>query len=193
LRFFVLLSSSCSFVPFVDESVFSVMNLLPAKEASAVNLFAELHRVAECPRGHDLPAWRTIDEFDDQGHGITLVGLERSPCFGECPVYTALIHADGLVEYQGRLYVERLGDHRGKVGQYEFQRLAQFIAGTRFWQMESYYDFRNAVVSDCAAACVLVATPARRKLVSNYADAGPPELWAIAGLIDLLLHRVEWE
>lgn len=158
-----------------------------------MDLFAELHREAEYPRGHNLPAWRTWDEWEDRSHGITLVGLERSPCFGECPVYTALIHKSGLVEYQGRMYVERLGEHRGKVNLYNFQRLAQFIDGTGFWQMENYYDFRDSVVSDCPGACVLVATPTRRKLVSNYADSGPPELWAIAGLIDLLLHQVEWE
>lgn len=134
-----------------------------------------------------------MDEYEDTSHGITQVGVARSPCFGECPVYDAVIHATGLVQYTGRLQVPRVGDYRGRVGVYEFQRLAQFIAGTRFWEMESHYDFRNAVVSDAPGSCVLVATTTRRKLVGNYADAGPPELWAIAGLIDLLLHGVEWE
>lgn len=157
-----------------------------------MDLLAELHREVQYPRGHEHPAWRTWDEFKDESHGIIHVGLERSPCFGECPVYTALIHSTGLVEYEGRMYVERLGNHRGKVNLYNFQRLAQFIAATRLWQMESYYDFRDAVVSDCPAACVLVATQMRRKIVSNYADSGPPELWAIAGLIDLLLDGAEW-
>ena len=46
---------------------------------------------------------------------------------------------------------------------------------------------------DAPASCVLAATATRRKLVGNYADAGPPELWAIAGLVDLLLHGAEWE
>ena len=157
------------------------------------DLWAELHRGPPYPRGHEHPAWRTMDEFEDAGHGITQVGVARSPCFGECPVYDAVIHASGLVEYTGRMYVPRLGDHRGRASLYEFQRLAQFIAGTRFWDLEAHYDFRDAVVSDAPESCVLVATAARRKLVSNYMDAGPPELWAIAGLIDLLLHGVEWE
>ena len=158
-----------------------------------MHLFEELHRKTPCPREPDHAGWRTIDEFDDAGHGITQIGLERLPCLGECPDYTAVLHSSGVVEYQGRMYVDRLGDHRGKVYLYNFRRLAQFIAGTRFWEMESYYDFRDAVVSDAPGACVLVATQDRRKIVSNYADAGPPELWAIAGLIDLLLRGVEWE
>ena len=157
-----------------------------------VDLYSELHQGPPYPQGHNDPAWRTWDEYEDSGHGITQVGLARSPCFGECPVYDAVIHATGLVEYTGRMYVPRLGDHRGQVGLYAFQRLAQFIAGTQFWEMESYYDFRHTVVTDAAGSCVMVATANRRKLVGNYMDAGPPELWAIAGLIDLLLHEVEW-
>lgn len=158
-----------------------------------VDLFAELREGSVYPRGYESPAWRTMDEYEDASHGITQVGVARSPCFGECPVYDAVLHSTGLVEYTGRLYVTRVGDYRGLANLYDFQQLAQFIAGTRFWEMENHYDFRDAVVSDCPGSCVLVATPTRRKLVGNYSDAGPPELWAIAGLIDLLLHGVKWE
>ena len=84
------------------------------------------------PRGHEHPTWRTIDEYEDESHGITQVGVSRSPCFGECPVYDAVIHASGLVEYTGHIHVKRIGDHRGRISLYKFQRLAQFIAGMRF-------------------------------------------------------------
>lgn len=158
-----------------------------------MELLAELARISQYPHGHDCPAWRTWDDVFSETHGITQIGLERSPCFGECPVYTVILHASGRVEYHGRLYVPRLGTHGGKVSLYEFRCLAQFVARTRFYDMESYYDFRDSVVSDCAGACILVATGGRRKLVSNYGDSGPPELWAIAGLIDLVVASVEWE
>src|SRR4051794_11943694 len=101
----------------------------------------ELHRETETPPARDCPAWRTWDEVYDEGHGIVLIGLERTPCFGECPAYTALIHAGGRVEYKGEMYVRRKGYHVGKARPYDFRCLAQFIAGTRFWEMESAYDF----------------------------------------------------
>ncbi|MDY3557449.1 DUF6438 domain-containing protein, partial [Gemmata sp. JC717] len=164
-----------------------------ACEGRMPDLWEELYRGAPFPQGHEHPAWRTMDEYQDISHGITQVGIARSACFGECPVYDAVIHASGVVQYSGRMYVPRVGDHRGRVALYGFQRLAQFICGTRFWDLAPHYDFRDAVVSDAPRSCVLVATADRRKLVSNYADAGPPELWAIAELIDLLLQGVEWE
>ena len=158
-----------------------------------MDLLVELGRVSEYPSGYNGPAWRTWDEVFDEGHGLTQIGLQRTACFGECPVYTVIVHASGRVDYHGRMYVPRLGTHTGMVSLPDFQNLAQFIAGTRFWEMESYYDFRDCVVSDCGGACVLVATENRRRLVSNYGNSGPPELWAIAGLIDLLVASVAWE
>ena len=158
-----------------------------------MGLLAQLHRDAEAPTGHDCPAWRTWDEVYDGRHGVLQVGLERTACFGECPVYTAVIHATGLVEYQGDWHVDRLGEHRGRVSLYDFRCLAQFIQGTDFREMETSYDFSDCVVSDCASAYVMVVTEGRRKVVSNHGNAGPPAPWAIAELIDSVMRGVTWE
>lgn len=157
------------------------------------DLWAEFRKQSQCQQEPDHSTWRTVEEVEDSTHGIIQVGIARSACFGECPVYDAIVHASGLVEYTGLLYVSRIGDHRAWCRLYEFQRLCQFITNSGFWNMESRYDFRDAAVSDAPGSCVLVATAEQRKLVSNYSDSGPPELWAIAGLIDLLLQGVEWE
>jgi hypothetical protein len=37
--------------------------------------------------------------------------LQRTPCNGRCPTYTASIFADGRVEYDGQRYVPLLGKH----------------------------------------------------------------------------------
>ena len=154
---------------------------------------SELHRHTEPPTVRPCASWRTWDEVCETGHGVMQIGIERTACFGECPVYSAAIHADGRVEYRGDWYVERMGKHSGKASLYDFHRLAQFIVGTGFWEMETQYDFADSVVTDCPSTYVRVATADRSKIVSSYADSGPPELWAIAGLIDLILHRVEWQ
>ncbi len=49
--------------------------------------------------------------------------------------------------------------------------------------VELFAELHKAAVYPCGRD-----NPAWRTL-----DAGPPELWAIAGLIDLLLHHTEWE
>ena len=41
--------------------------------------------------------------------------LERLPCFGWCPTYRVVIHADGRVEYEGVGYLQTLGADSGEV------------------------------------------------------------------------------
>jgi hypothetical protein len=37
--------------------------------------------------------------------------VQRTPCHGTCPTYTATIYADGRVEYDGQRFVSLLGKH----------------------------------------------------------------------------------
>ena len=158
-----------------------------------MGLLAQLHGETQSPTARDYPQWRTWDEVADEGHGLVQLGLERMPCFGACPVYTAVIHSAGRVEYQGDWHVKRLGNHHGKASRYDFRCLAHFIQSSSFWDLEGSYDFKDCVVTDCASTYVMVATRERKKIVSNYGNAGPPILWAIAELIDSIIRGVTWD
>jgi hypothetical protein len=35
-------------------------------------------------------------------HGITEIGIERTPCLGTCPIYTLVVKNDGTFRYTGR-------------------------------------------------------------------------------------------
>src|SRR6187200_1158641 len=73
----------------------------------------------------DLAKSRTHEQVDSEDHGITEIGLERTACFGKCPIYSVVIKSDGSVQYTGEKFVERLGKHRGKT-RGSFNALAQF-------------------------------------------------------------------
>ncbi len=50
-----------------------------------------------------------IEELtEDEIEGATIT-LERGMCFGTCPVYRLTIHGDGVVEYEGKMYVKIKG------------------------------------------------------------------------------------
>lgn len=123
-------------------------------------------------------------------HGITEIGLRRSPCFGECPVYRVTVYDDGRLEYVGEQYVERLGRYTGRVREGEFHALAAFIREVDFMALEDRY----AVPLTCKATVyTTVVMNGVTKEVSNYGGAGPATLWAIETLIDRLLLEAEWD
>lgn len=120
---------------------------------------------------------------------ITEIGLRRTACRGECPVYEVVIRADGTFEYVGERYVERQGGYTGRVNRRSFRKLAELVEDVGFMNLEERY----AVPLTCQATTyTTVVMAGEKKTVSNYGDAGPALLWAIEELIDKLLLEAEW-
>jgi hypothetical protein len=64
--------------------------------------------------------------------GITSISLERTACYGECPIYSVDLHGDGTAEYLGLRFMEKEGPVLGQVGE-EFERLAWLIVRLGFF------------------------------------------------------------
>ena len=43
------------------------------------------------------------------------ISLERTACYGTCPVYTLTIYADGKVAYKGENHIEQIGLYSGQL------------------------------------------------------------------------------
>jgi hypothetical protein len=133
---------------------------------------------------------RQTESFGDaMGQGITEIGIERTACFGWCPVYTFIVKNDGTFRYSGEDYVERKGSFAGTVPKYDFNMLAQFIRESGYMDLADGY---TNPVTDNPTVYTMVRMNGRRKIVSSYANAGPKELWAIEELIDHLLDKATW-
>ena len=121
--------------------------------------------------------------------GISEIGIERTYCFGTCPVYTFIVKRDGTFRYVGRSGVNREGTFTGTVPVEDLEWLALFIKESGFMQLRNSYSMN---VSDSPTTYTMVVMKGQRKIVSNYADAGPSSLWAIEQLIDRLRDNANW-
>ena len=128
-------------------------------------------------------------ETTSTNHGVTVIGIERTGCFGNCPAYTFIVKNDGTFRYKGRKYAEHQGDFTGTVPVYEFHRLAQFIKDSGYTQLSDTYE---RPITDHSTVFTMVVMSGRQKIISDYAAAGPPKLWAIERLIDDLLAQATW-
>lgn len=152
---------------------------------------ADLHRKLVRPRERDAAAEQErFDRAMDPKHGVTEIGLERTPCYGTCPVYTVIIKNDGTFRYQGGENTKRRGKHTGTVDVSRFNALAEFLLESGYMQLESAYTLR---VTDMPTAYTAAVVNGKRKIVSNYGGVGPAKLWAVEQLIDKLLLEAEWD
>jgi hypothetical protein len=121
--------------------------------------------------------------------GITEIGIERSACFGECPVYTFILKSDGTFRYEGEKFVKRKGQFTGTISISEFDQLAQTIKNAGYMKLNKTY---RRPVTDLPTAFTMVIMDGRRKIIMDYADSGPQKLQAIEKLIDGLMEKAKW-
>lgn len=121
--------------------------------------------------------------------GITEIGIERTTCFGKCPAYTFIARGDGTFRYHGEKNVEHLGVFSGEIPIWNFRELARFITDSGYMELKNEY---TAEVTDCPTTFTTVVENGKRKVIRNYANAGPSKLWAIEEIIDGLMAKSEW-
>lgn len=119
------------------------------------------------------------------------ISLERTPCFGACPVYKVTLKPDGTVRFHGTRFVDKPGDYEGKVDPEDVAKVVVLAEKLGFWNLKDKY---TANITDMPGALVTIDTGEKEKTTNNYADQGPAELWAIEQLIDSVNKSVrEWK
>jgi hypothetical protein len=101
-----------------------------------------------------------------------------------------VVKSDGSFRYSGGKYAERLGEFTGTIREWEFNNLAHFIRDSDYMNLETDY---RAGITDSSTTYTTVVMNGKKKVISNYAGAGPTKLWAIEHLIDDLMEKAEWK
>jgi hypothetical protein len=118
----------------------------------------------------------------------TKISLERTPCFGTCPVYKLTVHSDGKVEYEGKEYVKEKGSRSSKIDQKLFLRLMKKVDAIGFFKLNDRYEGR---VTDLPTRITTVTKGDVSKTVRNY-YGGPKGLRDLEQLIDEVTNSAQW-
>ena len=118
------------------------------------------------------------------------ISLERTPCFGKCPVYNVTFYRNGRAEYEAVRHLPKLGKYAGEIDPFSYGRLCYLIENSRFERMVPGY---AADWTDDTECIVRVKTGSDTAEVGDYGQVGPIELWAIQEVIDGLCGRIEWK
>lgn len=81
-------------------------------------------------------AKEVISEMDGEQ---LFVSIEKSGCFGTCPIFKMSINYDGSVKYIGRKYVEYEGVFEGKVRKSTLEEIGNLIDSNKIMEMDSAY------------------------------------------------------
>ena len=146
--------------------------------------------LAACSRRESSPA-----AAPENGPAVT---LERTPCFGTCPVYTVAISRGGEVTFSGKRHVADTGQVTATIPR---ERVDSLLAEL---EAQGYFGFADAYVMD-SPACGMYATDSPTVITSATRDgetktirhdrgcsAAPPELSRLEQRIDEVAETGRW-
>ena len=125
------------------------------------------------------------------------IALERTSCFGDCPIYRVTIDARGNVIYEGRKFVAVSGRRTGRI---PVARVAAILATADrigFFELRDHYrtvrgpDGSETVVTDLPTTIVTITRAGVTKRVEDYYGA-PRALQELERQIDEAAGTSQW-
>jgi hypothetical protein len=117
------------------------------------------------------------------------VELQRSRCFGSCPVYSVRVRADGQVSWDGKEYVRVMGEATDQIAPEAAKNLIDKFRAAGFWSLCDSY---TRAVTDVPTAITVVHLGNTQKSVSDRADGAPDWLRELDLAIDTLADTHRW-
>jgi hypothetical protein len=152
--------------------------------------FASIFLLDETPRIEGSDEWRPSDY---RAGSELLAAIQRTACFGSCPVYTLAIYRDGTVEFEGRAYVNVCGKAVGRISPDKVSQLERQLSDARVTAMDAVYD--DLSFTDASSAYLWFRpSRGRTKGIAHYlGDAGAPEaLLRAEKAVDTAANVEQW-
>jgi len=125
------------------------------------------------------------------------ITLERTECFGFCPVYKLTITADGSVVFEGRRFVKQEGVTISSVSPERLKQLMAEFDRVNFFSLEDdYSEIRLSCPTDQPSAITSVRINGRSKTINHYLGCLEPKvpkgLTELENKIDEIVNTAQW-
>lgn len=163
--------------------------------ATSVTLFI-LCLVACAPRKAVSPAAENSGRADAPARRA--ITLERTPCFGGCPVYAIAVSPSGQVTFEGRAHVRLLGTATGQIPRQRVDALLVELERAGYFGFASRYAVSEPAcgryVTDLPSAISSATLGGRTKRIEHDHGCGgaPGALAVLEKRIDEVLGSDRW-
>jgi len=109
-----------------------------------------------------------------------IISLERTPCYGTCPIYKIKIFSDGSAFYHGERFVEKIGNYEFSVSKETLNYILKKADEIGFFELEDKY---TANITDLPKTITFIKNGKNKKRVVDYYGA-PKTLKEFESLVD---------
>jgi hypothetical protein len=116
--------------------------------------------------------------------------IQRTACFGRCPIYTLTVYESGYTEYHGEKWVDKEGKFTTTISREKMQALRERANEIGYFSLNNEYD--SPYVTDLPSTITTLRHEEDFKTIVNRYQ-GPEKLREFEEFFDELFAEVEWE
>jgi hypothetical protein len=126
------------------------------------------------------------------GQAKAAITLERTACYGHCPVYRVTVRGDGRVEWHGTRDVAAIGARTRTIPKARVAVLLRTLDEGGFLGWNESYEKRR--ITDLPSQVLTVEWSGTKKTVRHYVgdDSAPKKLDAVMALVDDVAGTAAW-
>ncbi|HEY0324142.1 MAG TPA: DUF6438 domain-containing protein [Pyrinomonadaceae bacterium] len=100
----------------------------------------------------------------------TVITIERTACFGPCPMYKLAIYADGRVVYEGKNNVKQTGKVESSITQDKIRELVAAFEQIEYFKLKDRYSGQDCpqMWTDHPSAITSLTMNGKSKTVKHY-------------------------
>lgn len=133
------------------------------------------------------------EEVEEKGMPVEMndslfFSIERTPCFGRCPIYKMQVYDSGYSTYEGERFVDNVGSFYAKVSMEKLELIKQRAIEIGYFDLQDKYPSQ---IADFPSVTTSVKIDGRRKEVYNKQNA-PKRLNEFQSFADSVFADVKW-
>lgn len=122
----------------------------------------------------------------------TVIYLEKTACFGSCPVFSATILANGEVFYRGKENVEKIGFYTAKIDKRQIQLIDAKLLAIGFFDLAGQYpEDENNIILDFPWIYLFSELKDRQNHIAIN-NGAPAELLDFIDFVEHKLDDLDW-
>jgi Domain of unknown function (DUF6438) len=121
-----------------------------------------------------------------------MASLQRTPCFGQCPVFKIQLFGDGKVVYEGKAYCKRIGTHQTTASPELMKAIQQKASDMKYLSLNEKYPKGESMITDIPTTISYIKVGSESKMIHNNYDA-PTELVEFERWLELQFEGLKWE
>ena len=121
-----------------------------------------------------------------------VLAMQKTPCYGKCPVYEARFMSDGRVTWYGKKNTDRVGHYEAFINENDLEQLREHIKNSQFQNFAPTYPTNaDKIITDLPQTITKVQLNGQVLQVTNNHDA-PQPLRELERLVEMELDKLIW-